>query len=91
MRSAEYQPRGAAPRIVPLLASGAVSAGLLGVMLTAFDRSSPGRWLLPTPDLVQMVSQCDRFAARSARDACARQVVAVLLERQQRELLLAQR
>ncbi len=91
MREPVFSPPGTLPRVALVSAAVVTSLGSFALLLRAFDQASPSRWLVPTPELVQLVSTCDAFPDRSARDACARQVVAALLERQQRELLLAQR
>ena len=91
MQSSSFRPPMAVPRFVPALAASFVSVASFAVLLAGFDDASPRRWLLPTPAVHEMVAQCDSFKHRAERDACSRQVIAVLLERQRREVLLASR
>ena len=91
MQTASFRPAGTPPRAVVALATAFVSLGSFTLLLAGFDKASPTRWLAPTPDLMALVSQCDTLPTRATREACTRQVVTALLQRQQREVQLASR
>ena len=80
-----------ARRALPALAALFVSVASLAVLLAGFDHASPRRWLTPSPEVIALVAKCDTLPKRAQREQCTRQVVAVLVERQHTEAMLAQR
>jgi hypothetical protein len=69
----------ATQRLAAALAAFTVSASVLAALLLAFHGSSPQIWLAPTPEVMEMVSNCDRLANRSTRERCVQQQVAARL------------
>ena len=91
MQTASFRPSGTPSRIVVAAATALFSLGSFALVLAGFDKASPSRWLTPTPEVMEMVSLCDTAPDRGTREACMRQIVTALLERQHREVLLAKR
>ena len=56
------------------------TAGLVLALLGAFVQASSDDWLLPTPDVLALVSQCAARPSRSARQACLHEVVVARLK-----------
>lgn len=91
MSASHFKLGGVAPRSLLVLATVAASLGSLVLLLAGFDAASPRRWLAPSSEVLELVSQCDRLRERSVREACARRVVAALLQEQQHGQRVAQR
>lgn len=71
--------------------AGLVSVTILAGVLALFDRAGPTQWLHASPEVLELVSRCDELPGRAARDRCARDVVADLVERARDESRLASR
>lgn len=80
-------------RLHHLVVAGAASVTSVGVIagvLTMFERAGPPQWLRSTPQVAELVAPCNELPERAARDRCAREVVAVLVQRLRAEARLAQ-
>lgn len=73
------------------VAAVAVSGALLITVLGVFDGAGPARWVLPTPELLAQVAQCDALPARAAREQCVQQLAAMAVSAEQRQIELAER
>jgi hypothetical protein len=71
-------------------AASAVSVGVIAGVLTMFDRAGPTQWLRATPYAHELLARCHELPERAARDRCAQEVVAVLVQRMRAEARLAQ-
>jgi hypothetical protein len=69
----------ATQRLAAAIAAFTVSASVMAALLLAFHGSSPRIWLAPTPEVMEMVSNCDRLADRQTRERCVQQQVAARL------------
>ncbi len=78
-------------RLAALAAAGAMTVGLVSGLLLSFDARSPGLWLAPTPELMEMVADCDRHTHRSVRERCRQSVVAARLAHDRNASALARR
>lgn len=78
-------------RVAAAIAAVTVSASLLAVVLLAFHGSSPQIWLAPTPEVMEMVANCDRLTDRQTRELCIQQQVAARLGRSPGDTRVAQR
>lgn len=81
----------ATQRLAAAIAAAAVSSSLLAALLLAFHGSSPQMWLAPTPEVMEMVSNCDRLLDRPTRERCVQQQVAARLAKEHDPTRLAQR
>lgn len=71
-------------------AASVVSVGVIAGVLTLFDSAGPTRWLRATPHANELLARCHELPERAARERCAQDVVAVLVQRLQAEARLAQ-
>lgn len=72
-------------------AASVMSVGVIAGVLTLFDRAAPTQWLRSTPYVSELVARCNELPERAARDRCAQEVVAALVQRLQVEARLARR
>lgn len=78
-------------RLAALAAALTVATSLAGAMVLGFHGASHDRWLLPTPELMAMVSACAQQPTRELRKLCQQQGVAEHLAQHKQPLRLAQR
>jgi hypothetical protein len=78
-KSAPAQRAPAPQRLAAAIAAVIISASVLAALLLAFHGSSPQVWLAPTPEVMEMVANCDRLADRRTRERCVQQRVAARL------------
>ncbi|NWG73348.1 MAG: hypothetical protein HXY24_01845 [Rubrivivax sp.] len=71
-------------------AASIVSVGVIAGVLTMFDRAGPNEWLRASPDAVELLARCHELPDRAARERCAHDVVAALVQRARGEARLVQ-
>lgn len=76
-------------RLAAAAAAVTTSLSLLATLFLAFDRAGRQTWLVPSPEVMEMVANCDRHTERSVRDRCKQQVVAVRVARDRRGAQMA--
>jgi hypothetical protein len=83
-------PAPATQRLAAAIAAVVCSSSLLAALLLAFHGSSPQLWLAPTPEVMEMVANCDRLMDRPTRERCIQQQVAARLAKDRETTRLAQ-
>jgi hypothetical protein len=79
----------ATQRLAAVIAAVTVSSSVLAALLLAFHGSSPKLWLAPTPEVMEMVANCDRLIHRPTRERCVQQQVAARLAQETEATRLA--
>jgi hypothetical protein len=78
--------------VVPLASAAAaltVTTALFGALVGLFDAPTHQRWLIASPDTLQLAARCDALPERQARRECMTQLVAALHGREQRGMQVA--
>lgn len=70
-------------------AASVVSVGVIAGVLTMFDHAGPTQWLRASPHAVELLAHCDELPERAARERCAQDVVAHLVQRARGDARLA--
>lgn len=77
-------------RIAAIVAAVAASGAIVSTVLLSFDTASPGLWLAPTPEVMELASGCDRQPTRAERDLCKQQIVTAKLARERQPVAVAE-
>jgi hypothetical protein len=79
------------PRLALLALAITAALSVLGAVALMFDNRGPELWLAPTPELMEMVADCDRHTRRAVRERCKQDVVTARLAHDRISGAVAQR
>jgi hypothetical protein len=71
-----YRSAGLRTRLAALALALTFAASAFSAVVLTFQGASPVRWLTPTPELMELVADCERQGGRATRDRCKQSVVA---------------
>jgi len=77
-------------RLAVAIAALTASGGIAAVLVLTFLDASPAVWLMPEPDLSDLLAQCEHLSERVAREQCKRDIVTARLEAHKRPVVVTQ-
>ena len=87
----DFPPASRRLRVSAALAALTITLSIASALLLSFHAESPDVWLAQTPELIEMVADCDRLAQRDEQVRCKQLIVASHLARDRQAVQLAGR